>query len=362
MNRAVRVGLAIAVVGGVAAWWYYNKTPRVNDEMARDEQVAESSRSRSSRNRLNVNAIVLKPTRMVDRFSTTGLLLPDETVDLTFESAGKVTEINFEEGSWVKKGDLLARTNDADLRAQRVRLTTQLKLATDRVYRQAKLLESEAVSKEALEQVETDLAMLQADIDIIDAKIALKEIRAPFDGMIGLRQVSVGDYAYLSTVVATLTKNAPLKVEFAIPERYATHIGKGTNLTFTVDGELESFKAKVYAAESSIDASLHQYTLRAIYPNTDGRLMAGRFALVQLNKEEVNDAIAIPSHAIVPEMGRDKVFLYRSGRAEPVEILAGMRTESQVQVLRGLQMGDTLIVSGTLQLRTGLEVELDNLE
>ena len=287
--------------------------------------------------------------------------MPDEEVDLSFETSGKIVEINFDEGTTVKKGQLLAKVNDRQLQAQLQRLVAQLKLAEDRVFRQNDLLERDAVSKEAYEQVKTELATLNADIDLVKANIAMTELRAPFDGVIGLRQVSVGSYASPTTIVAKLTKIIPLKIEFSVPERYASQVKKGTNLNFELEGKLSSFPAKVYATESRIDQSTRTLTVRALYANSNGAILPGRYASIQLKKEEIPNAIAIPSESIVPEMGKDKVFLYKSGKAEPVEITAGIRTEAEVQVIKGLQMGDTIITSGTLQLRTGLPVTLDNI-
>ena len=217
-------------------------------------------------------------------------------------------------------------------------------------------------SQEAYEQVNTELATLQADIDIVKAQIELTELRAPFDGIIGLRQISVGAYATPQTVVSKLTRIVPLKLEFAVPERYARDIKPGTRLQFTIDGVLNSFPAKVYAKESAIDMNTHTLTVRALYANPDGRLTPGRYASINLKKQEIKDAIAIPSEAVVPEMGKDKVFLYKSGKAQPVEIKVGLRTEDKVQVIKGLNVGDTLITSGTLQLRTDLPVKLDKVD
>ena len=111
--------------------------------------------------------------------------------------------------------------------------------------------------------------------------------------------------------------------------------------------------------ESHVDPTSHTFAIRAIYPNTNGKLMPGRFASVELKTQEFNDAITIPSQAIVPEMGIDKVYLYKSGKAQPVTITKGIRNDARVQVLEGLSFGDTIITSGTLQLRTGLSVTLD---
>ena len=355
MKKGLKWGVIGAAAVGMIVGGIYSQKPKVNDELSKAPVV-----NAPKKQILNVNGLLIKPKMLVDEYRTVGVLMPDEEVNLSFETSGKVIAINFEEGTHVKKGDLLAKVNDDNLQAQLARLTAQVKLAEDRVYRQSALLERDAVSKEAYEQVKTDLATLMADIDIVKANIAHTELRAPFDGVIGLRQISVGTYASPSLVVAKLTKTTPLKVEFSVPERYADQVKRGTNLDFNIVGVVEAFPAKVYAVESAIDPALHQFTARAIYPNEDGSILPGRYASITLKTQEINDALAIPAQAIVPELGKDKVFLYKSGKAMPVEIITGLRTDGEVQVLRGLQAGDTIITSGTLQLRTGLEVTLDN--
>lgn len=357
MNKNLKWGLiGVAAVGIIIGGVYYQQ-PKVNDEL-NDSQVVKSPKKQI----LNVNGLQVKPKMLVDEYRTVGVLMPDEEVNLSFETSGKVIEINFEEGTHVKKGDLLAKVNDDNLQAQLSRLNAQVKLAEDRVYRQSALLERDAVSREAYEQVKTDLATLMADIEIVKANIAHTELRAPFDGVIGLRQISVGAYASPSLVVAKLTKTTPLKVEFSVPERYADQVKRGTNLDFNIVGVVDAFPAKVYAVESAIDPALHQFTARAIYPNENGEMMPGRYASISLKTKEIENALAIPSQAIVPEMGKDKVFVYKSGKAMPVEVIIGLRTDGEVQILRGLQPGDTIITSGTLQLRTGLDVTLDNVD
>lgn len=359
MDKRIKWGIIIIVGAGLIGGGIYSQMPKQNAELAAADKVTLSQKG--GKKILNVNARIIKPQLLTDEIRISGSLLPDEEVDLSFETSGKIVEINFEEGSAVKKGQLLAKVNDRQLQAQLQRLVSQLKLAEDRVFRQNALLERDAVSKEAYEQVKTELATLNADIDIVKANIALTELRAPFDGVIGLRQVSVGAYASPSTIVAKLTKISPLKVEFAVPERYAGQVKKGANLTFHLEGQLDGFDAKVYATESKI-SEMHSLTIRALYPNNNGTVLPGRYVSVHLKKEEIPNAIAVPSEAIVPEMGKDKIYLYRNGKAQPVEISTGIRTEAEVQVLRGLQVGDTIITSGTLQLRTALPVTLDNID
>ncbi|MBR2437878.1 MAG: efflux RND transporter periplasmic adaptor subunit [Bacteroidales bacterium] len=359
MNKKAKWGLVALILVSLAAWGIYSSLPKENKELSAADKI---SKGKTNKNILNVNAIVVKPQTLSDEIYINGSLLPDEEVNLSFETSGKITEINFKEGTFVKKGDLLAKVNDRTLQAQLQRLTSQVKLAEDRVYRQSTLLKRDAVSQEAYEQVKTDLATLKAEIEMVEANIALTELRAPFDGVIGLRGVSVGTYASPSIVVAKLTKISPIKVEFAVPEHYADDVQIGYNVEFTLPGELGKFHAKVYAKESMIDPTTHTLTVRALYDNSKGAALAGRYASVNLEKQRIENAITVPSESIVPEMGVDKLYLYKSGKAMPATVQVGIRTDKDVQITSGLNPGDTVIVSGTLQLRMGLPVVLDNVE
>ena len=356
MNKKLKTGLIIAIGAGLAGWGIYSQMPKPNEELAEADQIM--TRQSRTKKVLNVNAAIVRPQVLVDEIPIIGSLLPDEEVNLSFETSGKITDINFEEGTHVTKGQLLAKVNDRPLQAQLQRLVAQLKLAEDRVFRQDALLKRDAVSKEAYEQVKTELATLNADIELVRAQIEQTELRAPFDGIIGLRQVSVGTYASPSTIVAKLTKIAPLKLEFSVPESYAKDVKVGTSLNFNLTGSLNKYEAQVYARESSLDPETRSLTIRALYPNPSG-IMPGRYASITLRKQEFENALAIPSEAIVPEMGKDKVFLYKNGKAEPVDIVTGIRTEALVQAVAGLSEGDTVIISGTQQLRTGMAVTID---
>lgn len=228
MDKRVKWGIIILVGAGLIGLGIHNFTPKENEELNEANQQIPTEKKKS----LNVNAQVIKPHLLTDQLFVSGKLMPDEEVDLSFETSGKIIDINFTEGSFVSKGQLLAKVNDRQLQAQLDRLKAQMPLAEDRVFRQNALLQRDAVSKEAYEQVKTELATLHADIENVKANIDMTELRAPFDGIIGLRQVSTGAYASPTTVIAKLTKITPLKVEFAVPERYARQIRKGTKLSF----------------------------------------------------------------------------------------------------------------------------------
>jgi membrane fusion protein (multidrug efflux system) len=326
--------------------------PHENKEMKEAPKEAGNRQSKA----LNVRAVVLSQQGLTDGIFVSGSLVPDEEVKLSFESSGKITDIFFKEGTHVEKGELLAKINDAPLQADLRKKQAQVKLMQDRLFRAKALLEKEAVSKEAFQEAEANLAALEAEIEGVEAQIEQTELRAPFSGIIGLRQVSVGAYATTTTEVATLTKTAPLKVEFNVPERYAGMLPEGTELTFTAEGDLTTRNAKVYASDSRVDPETRTFAIRAIYPNADGKLIPGRYVNVNLVTQRFDNTLAVPSEAIVSEMGIDKVFVCKNGKAQPVEIAKGLRTDAMVQVLRGLVPGDTVITSGTMQLRSGQNV------
>ncbi len=141
-----------------------------------------------------------------------------------------------------------------------------------------------------------------------------------------------------------------------MPERYAGTLEPGTPLTFTAEGDLTPRNAKVYASDSRVDSETRTYAVRGLYPNTDGKLVPGRYVSVEITTRQYDKTLAVPSQAIVSEMGIDKVFVCKGGVAEPIEITKGLRTDAEVQVLRGLAVGDTVITSGTMQLRKGQKV------
>lgn len=324
------------------------------------QTTTEGKPSQQNRRQLNVNAMILKPQKLTDIFRTKGQLLPDEEVDLSFESSGKITNIYFKEGTSVKKGTLLAKVNDQPLLAELKKLEAQIPLAQERVNRQRTLLDKDAVSQEAYQAVTTDMDKLMADIDLVKARIRQTELRAPFDGIIGLRWVSEGAFASTGTVVARLTKISPLKIEFSVNERHANNIRPGTRIGFVVEGDETVYTALVYAIETTLDEKTLSLKARALYENPGGRLRPGRSASIEIVLREINNAIVVPSISTIAEMGRDLAFVYKNGKARQIEIRKGLRTASSVQIIQGLQSGDTLLTTGVMQLRDGLDVIISN--
>lgn len=310
---------------------------------------------------LFASGYVIVPTNMNELIYSTGSLIPDEEVELSFETSGKIVDIFFTEGTRVKKGELLAKINDRPLQAQLLKLQAQLKLTKEREFRQRQLLDRDAISRESYDQVATELQSIEADILLIEARISETELRAPFDGIVGLRMISEGAYATTQTKIVRLVKISPLKIEFSIPERYAGEVSPGYPITFVIDGIQKSFSALVYAVEPKVDVNTRTIVARALYPNSNEELKPGRFASVRALLSQIENTVAVPTQSIIPEMSGEKVFILKNGKAQEIKVELGLRTESLVQIRKGLNFGDTLLTTAILQLRHGIPVQLDTL-
>lgn len=311
---------------------------------------------------VNVRAFVVAPSGLTDRITVTGSILPNEQIDLQSEAPGKIVAIHFQEGMPVSRGQLLVKINDADLRAQLARAISHKELAAAKEARQRQLRQKEAVSQAEYDIALSELTSAIADIDLIKAQIAKTEITAPFSGVIGLRQVSIGSYISPSTKIATLNSVNPAKLEFSVPEKYFAAVRRGSELTFTVQGVEGTHTARVYAVEPKIDQSTRSLVVRALAPNAGGRLFPGAFAEIALPLKSYGDALLIPSEAVVPELDGKKVFIARSGKAEPQPIEVGIRTDRAVQVVKGLAPGDTIVTSGILQVKPGSKLKISDFQ
>jgi len=354
----IRIIITVFIIVVVSVIIFY---PKVKPLFSNELKGGAGGQMMGGGQPLFVSGFLIKPVQMNEMKNSSGTVLPDEEVDLSFETSGKIVGINFREGTRVKKGDLLAKINDKPLQAQYLKLQAQLKLAEEKEFRQRSLLEKDAISRESYDQIATELQSLEADILLIQARITETELRAPFDGIIGLRLLSEGSYASPATKIVRLVKTSPLKIEFSIPERYASEVKPGFPIEFRIDGDSQIYKASVYAVEPKIDINTRTIGVRALYPNSRDELKPGRFASISMRLSQIENTIAIPTEAVIPEMEGEKVYIYKAGKASAVQVTIGLRTESSIQIQDGLQFGDTLLTSGILQLREGLPVVLDTI-
>lgn len=311
---------------------------------------------------LHVEARILEPGSVSQQIRTNGTLRADESVDLSGETAGRITEIRFEEGSRVQKGALLVQLNDADLQAEKKRLEHQLQLASDRADRQKRLLDEGGVSQEEYDATVNEVEVLKAELELAEAQIEKKKIRAPFTGVVGLREVSEGAYVTPQTTITTLQRINPIKINFSVSEKYASNVRPGQTISFTVRGVDRTMEGQVYATATQVNEETRTLQIRARAPNPDGLLRSGMFADVSVTLGTVDDAVVVPSFAVVPTLDGQRVFVADNGTAQPRNVTLGVRTDSTVQVTEGLSLGDTLLTSSIQELQAGQPVRVERLE
>ncbi|MEO8733782.1 MAG: efflux RND transporter periplasmic adaptor subunit [Flavobacteriales bacterium] len=317
----------------------------------------KSAPARGTQGPLEVRVQVLKPHVLENTIQTTGSLLANEAVELRSEIAGRVTEIGFQEGGTVTKGQTLLRINDDDLQAQLHKSELAIQLARDDSGRKKQLFDVKGISQQAYDDSRIAMQSAQADSANIRAMIAKTVIRAPFSGRISLRQVSEGGYVSPNTLITDLQQVNPMKVEFSVPERFGRDIAVGKKIIFTLDGDTTHYTAEVYAVDPAVDMDSRTISMRARNPNSNGKLRPGSFAhiTVQLAKEAA--ALTIPTEALIPDIQGQKVLVIKNGKATSARVETGIRTNTQIQLTKGVQPGDTVITTGLLQLRDGMEVK-----
>ena len=308
---------------------------------------------------LTVSAVVVKPQLLENKVTVTGEIVPNEYLELKSEVSGKIDGIFFEEGQSAKRGQLLMKVNVDELLAQldKVKYTTKLREQTE--FRQRQLLEREAISQEEYDQALTEFQTSQSDIQLLETQIAKAEIRAPFDGIVGLREVSEGAYVTPSTVLASYYSIQPAKIQFSIPGKYSNQVKKGSPISFTIDAVDDIFDGEVYAIEPRLSSETRTLALRALSPNPNNILLPGQFVRVELILDTKEGALMVPSEAVIPELGGSKVFITKSGKVSSVAVVPGFRTSTDLEILTGLNVGDTVITSGILQVRPGMEVNIE---
>jgi membrane fusion protein (multidrug efflux system) len=305
-----------------------------------------------------VNIQIVKDTVMNTTINVTGTVDPNERVNLISQTAGNITSINFTEGSHVTKGQVLVKVYDQDLQATLKQNQYQITLAKQNEFRNRTLLEKEAVSRQEYETSLSEYNTLRAQGDVIKAQIARTIIRAPFSGTIGLRNVSPGGYLSPTTPIATLVNTDPMKVTFSIPERYRSLVRPGSKINFNIASSLKNFMATVYAIDPAVDPTSRTVTVRARASNPRNEITAGGFAKINLILEQSPKTIMVPTQCVVPDLKSSKVFIARNDTAYAVPVKTDNRTDTQIEVIEGLKPGDSLIVSGIIQMRPKVPLKI----
>jgi len=306
-----------------------------------------------------VQGDVLKPRKFDDNLSLSGTLEANEEINIRSEVSGVVENINFKEGSKVSKGQVLFRVNDIELRAQLSKAKTAQELASENQRRAKLLLEKQAISQEEYDISNADFESARAESDLIAAQLYKTTVKAPFSGTIGLRSISEGTFVTPETAIAKLVNTSQIKITFSVPEKYVSQIKVGNSLTFTTSDSKEAHTAKIYAMEPQVDIATRTLKIRAIADNKEGKLYPGTFANVILPLETVNEALLVPTQALIPIQNGKVIFVLKNGKAQEVKVETGTRTDSLVRVLSGIKAGDTILTSGVMSLKNGTAVKVN---
>lgn len=307
---------------------------------------------------LPVETMIAKTKSLSSNIEIPGTILPNESTEIHPEVSGRVIQLNVREGAFVGKGALLAKLYDGDLQAQKRKLEVQLKIAEQTENRQAQLLKIQGIS-----QQDYDLSLLQvnnlhADLDIVGEAIHKTEIHAPFAGKLGLKNISQGAYITPTTIITTISQVSQLKVQFNVPEKYGSQLRNGQQILFGVDGSTKDFMASIIATEVKIEEDTRSLAVRALVKQNDPALIPGAFAKVKIVLGKNDEAIMIPNLTVIPQGRKKQVYLYKDGKAVQTDITTGVRDSTNIQVLTGLKVGDTVITSALLFLRPGADVKL----
>lgn len=307
------------------------------------------------------NAVVVEVARVVaesfaDEVAAVGTLKSNESVVLRPEVSGRIAAIHFKDGAVVKRGALLLSLDAGIQEAELQQAKANLALARANQQRNEELFQKKFISQQSLDNSKAALKVQEAGVALAEAKLAKTRIRAPFDGVVGIRNVSVGDYVKEGEELVNVEDIATLKVDFRLPEAYLGRLQKGLRLDVTADALPSTpFQAVLEAVDPLVDAGGRSISCRALLPNRESQLRPGMFVRARLVFGEKTGALMVPEQAVVTG-GQTRVFRVEEGKAKAVPVQLGVRRNGRVEVLEGLREGDLVISAGQLKVRDGLPV------
>lgn len=305
-----------------------------------------------------VDGFIVRPQSVSDKIEVPGSLLPSEQTQIKSEVSGRVVQLNFKEGTTVEKKALLVKLFDSDLQNQLKKLEIQLKIAEKTQERQRELLKINGISQQDFDLAMLNVQTLTVDIEATKIAISKTEIRAPYQGQVGLRNISLGTYISPNEIITTLRQVSELKLEFSVPEKYAKEINKGNNVLFKVDGGAQFHTATVIATENSVEQTTRTLRVRAIVNRNHAELVPGVFASVNLILGKNSEALMVPTQAVIPNARNKQVIVLRKDVAEFVTVETGVRDSVFVQIVSGVKAGDTIVTSGLMVVRPNSKVKV----
>jgi membrane fusion protein (multidrug efflux system) len=306
-----------------------------------------------------VEAVTIKSSRLVESVSAIGTLKSNEAVMIRSEINGRIVEIGFDEGQPVKKGTVLFRLDNTIFRAELAEVEAR-QLLSQRNYERAKALEGRGHgSVETLDRALAQRRVDQASVNLVRARMEKSIIHAPFDGIVGLRRISVGDYVKAGNDLVNLENIDRIKVDFRLPERYMRVVRTEGAIRITPDAlPGEAFDGRIYAIDPQIDPAVRSIAVRALLSNAGRVLRPGMFVRISLIIDRAQKALVVPEEAIVRRGNQQFVFRILKGSAILTPVKLGLRETGRVEVVEGLSVGDTLVTAGHAKLREGSRVDV----
>ena len=299
-----------------------------------------------------VDVLVVKPQTLTNHIEVNGTVIANEYVELHPEASGRITYLNVPEGKRVEAGTIIARVNDADLRAQIGKTKVQLELAQKTEERYRQLLAVNGINQSDYDAALNVVNGYKADIEYTQALIDKTVVKAPFTGVVGLRQVSLGAYVSQTNLIATIQQLDKIKVDFTLPEEYGTVIHIGGTVEIQTDADTLRHgrtQATILAIEPQVNQTTRNLKVRALLK--DAKANPGAFVKVYVNAGANENALMVPTNCIIPDDKNKQIVMVKDGKAAFVNILTGLRQANNVEVLKGLKAGDTVVVTGVLFAR-----------
>ncbi len=292
-----------------------------------------------------VDVMLAQKQEFPSTIEVNGTVLPQEMVELHAEASGRITYLNLPDGASVKSGTVLAKLNDADLQAQLQQQNVQLELAKKTEARLKKLLAVNGIDQAAYDAALSQVNLYEANANVIKAQIEKTVVKAPFLGKLGLRLLSEGAYVSPSTAIGTLLQTDKIKIDFTVPETYEHLISIGSPIT--IQTSTEKLSATIIAMEPLLNAATRNIKVRAKMESN--QVTPGSFVKVLI--EDHAKRIMVPTNTIIPDAFSNQLVVLKNGKAQFKNVETGVRTASLVEVSKGVDEGDSILISGILYVR-----------
>jgi membrane fusion protein (multidrug efflux system) len=343
------VALALVLLAGAGAWWRSEQATVV---------LAAAAEQAQARPPTPVETDVAKTMPVSDEVVVAGELRSNESVNVSTEIDGLISKIHFQEGQPVEQGALLFELDDSIWQAELDQAEAHLALSKSNFERARQLLSRNVGSVATRDEARAELDTARAAVGLAEARLEKTQIRAPFAGVLGLREVSIGEYVTAGKPLVNLENLQPIKVDFRIAERYLPQLQTGQEVEVTVDSlPLRTFPGQVAAIDPKVDPESRSVAVRALTPNDELLLHPGQFARVRLIVDRRNDAVVIAEQALVPQGDKSFVFKVVDNKAVLSAVEVGQRRKGEVEITKGLAAGDVVVTGGHQKIGDGAPVQ-----